>query len=165
MANACLHEHVRTPHGKGRKDGGWHDGVALLRQWAGGREPDCNQGDQRLGRPGRGRRREEHEPLPGGERWGAWFANPRVSQKIGYVPQGISADLISRKALTRDPELDLERVDVNGGAIAMGHPLGATGCIILGTLLDELERRGLATGCATLCAGAGMGIATVIERV
>jgi acetyl-CoA C-acetyltransferase len=88
-----------------------------------------------------------------------------VRQKIGCVPQGISADLISRKALTRDPELDLERVDVNGGAIAMGHPLGATGCIILGTLLDELERRGLATGCAALCAGAGMGIATVIERV
>jgi acetyl-CoA C-acetyltransferase len=56
-------------------------------------------------------------------------------------------------------------VDVNGGAIAMGHLLGATGCIILGTLLDELERRGLATGCAALCAGAGMGIATVIERV
>ncbi len=65
----------------------------------------------------------------------------------------------------RDLGLDLDRVNVNGGAIAMGHPLGATGCIILGTLLDELERRGLATGCATLCVGGGMGIATVIERV
>jgi acetyl-CoA C-acetyltransferase len=54
---------------------------------------------------------------------------------------------------------------VNGGAIAMGHPLGATGCIILGTLLDELERRNLSTGCATLCVGGGMGIATIIERV
>ncbi len=61
--------------------------------------------------------------------------------------------------------VDLDRVNVNGGAIAMGHPLGATGCIILGTLLDELERRGLATGCATLCVGGGMGIATIIERV
>ncbi len=61
--------------------------------------------------------------------------------------------------------IDLDRVNVNGGAIAMGHPLGATGCIILGTLLDELERRDLATGCATLCVGGGMGIATVIERV
>jgi acetyl-CoA C-acetyltransferase len=65
----------------------------------------------------------------------------------------------------RDLGVDLDRVNVNGGAIAMGHPLGATGCIILGTLLDELERRNLATGCATLCVGGGMGIATIIERV
>ncbi len=64
----------------------------------------------------------------------------------------------------RDLGVSLDRVNVNGGAIAMGHPLGATGCIILGTLLDELERRGLSTGCATLCVGGGMGIATVIER-
>jgi len=65
----------------------------------------------------------------------------------------------------RDLGVDLDRVNVNGGSIAMGHPLGATGCIILGTLLDELERRGLSTGCATLCVGGGMGIATIIERV
>jgi acetyl-CoA C-acetyltransferase len=65
----------------------------------------------------------------------------------------------------RDLGIDLERVNVNGGAIAMGHPLGATGCIILGTLLDELERRNLGTGLATLCVGGGMGIATIIERV
>ena len=65
----------------------------------------------------------------------------------------------------RDLGVDLERVNVNGGAIAMGHPLGATGCVILGTLLDELERRRLATGLATLCVGGGMGIATIIERV
>jgi acetyl-CoA C-acetyltransferase len=65
----------------------------------------------------------------------------------------------------RDLGVSLDRVNVNGGAIAMGHPLGATGCIILGTLLDELERRGLATGCATLCVGGGMGIGTIIERV
>ncbi len=65
----------------------------------------------------------------------------------------------------RDLGVDLDRVNVNGGSIAMGHPLGATGCIILGTLLDELERRDLATGCATLCVGGGMGIATIIERV
>lgn len=58
-----------------------------------------------------------------------------------------------------------EKVNVNGGSIAMGHPLGATGAMILGTLLDELERRNLATGLATLCVGAGMGIATIIERV
>jgi acetyl-CoA C-acetyltransferase len=58
-----------------------------------------------------------------------------------------------------------ERINVNGGAIAMGHPLGATGAMILGTLLDEMERRNLATGLATLCVGAGMGTATIIERV
>ena len=65
----------------------------------------------------------------------------------------------------RDLGVSLDRVNVNGGAIAMGHPLGATGCIILGTLLDELERRGQALGCATLCVGGGMGIATIIERI
>ncbi|MDY7509704.1 acetyl-CoA C-acetyltransferase [Ralstonia wenshanensis] len=58
-----------------------------------------------------------------------------------------------------------DRINVNGGAIAMGHPLGATGAMILGTLLDELERRGASTGLATLCVGAGMGTATIIERV
>jgi acetyl-CoA C-acetyltransferase len=58
-----------------------------------------------------------------------------------------------------------DKINVNGGAIAMGHPLGATGGMILGTLLDEMERRGLGTGLATLCIGAGMGTATIIERV
>jgi acetyl-CoA C-acetyltransferase len=58
-----------------------------------------------------------------------------------------------------------DRINVNGGAIAMGHPLGATGAMILGTLLDEMERRGVSTGLATLCVGAGMGTATIIERV
>jgi acetyl-CoA C-acetyltransferase len=58
-----------------------------------------------------------------------------------------------------------EKVNVNGGAIAMGHPLGATGAMILGTLLDELERRKLRRGLATLCVGGGMGIATIIERL
>ncbi|MCZ2115460.1 MAG: acetyl-CoA C-acetyltransferase [Anaerolineae bacterium] len=58
-----------------------------------------------------------------------------------------------------------ERVNVNGGAIALGHPLGATGAMILGTALDELERRDLSTALITLCAGGGMGIATIIERV
>ena len=65
----------------------------------------------------------------------------------------------------RELEVDPDFVNVNGGAIAMGHPLGATGAMILGTLLDELERRDRSLGCATLCVGGGMGIATVIERV
>ncbi|MGB8815473.1 MAG: acetyl-CoA C-acetyltransferase [Paracoccaceae bacterium] len=61
--------------------------------------------------------------------------------------------------------VDPARVNVNGGAIAMGHPLGATGAIIIGTLLDELERTGKSTGLATLCIASGMGVATIIERV
>jgi acetyl-CoA C-acetyltransferase len=62
-------------------------------------------------------------------------------------------------------DLDPAKVNVNGGAIAMGHPLGATGAMILGTALDELERRGAATALITLCIGAGMGTATIIERI
>ena len=62
-------------------------------------------------------------------------------------------------------DVDAGRVNVNGGSIAMGHPLGATGAIILGTLLDELERSGKGTGLATLCVASGMGAATIIERV
>ena len=65
----------------------------------------------------------------------------------------------------RDMGIPIEKVNVNGGAIAMGHPLGATGAMILGTLIDELERTGGRYGLATLCIGGGMGIATVIERV
>ena len=62
-------------------------------------------------------------------------------------------------------DIDPERVNVNGGAIALGHPLGATGAILLGTALDELERRDLQTAVITMCIGGGQGIATVIERV
>jgi acetyl-CoA C-acetyltransferase len=62
-------------------------------------------------------------------------------------------------------DLDAARVNVNGGAIALGHPLGATGAMILGTALDELERSGKSTALVTLCIGAGMGTATIIERV
>lgn len=65
----------------------------------------------------------------------------------------------------RELGLDQDRVNVAGGAIAMGHPLGATGAMLLGTVLDELERRGLGTALVTLCVGAGMGTATVIERI
>jgi acetyl-CoA C-acetyltransferase len=65
----------------------------------------------------------------------------------------------------KDMAIDPDKVNVNGGSIAMGHPLGATGCAILGTLLDELETRRLRYGLATLCVGGGMGIATIIERL
>lgn len=65
----------------------------------------------------------------------------------------------------KDLDLDPSRVNVNGGAIAMGHPLGATGAILLGTVIDELERQDKQTAAITLCVGGGMGIATVVERV
>ena len=91
--------------------------------------------------------------------------------KAGMAPKDIDlwevneAFAVVPMKTARDLGVDMERVNVNGGSIAMGHPLGATGCVILGTLLDELERRNLATGLATLCVGGGMGIATIIERV
>ncbi|HYU04583.1 MAG TPA: acetyl-CoA C-acetyltransferase [Jatrophihabitantaceae bacterium] len=65
----------------------------------------------------------------------------------------------------RDLDVPHEKVNVNGGAIALGHPLGATGAMILGTLIDEMERRDLRYGLATLCVGGGMGVATIVERV
>jgi acetyl-CoA C-acetyltransferase len=65
----------------------------------------------------------------------------------------------------RNLGIDPEKVNVNGGAIALGHPLGATGAMLLGTALDELERRGLGTALITLCIGGGQGIATILERL
>jgi acetyl-CoA C-acetyltransferase len=65
----------------------------------------------------------------------------------------------------RDLGVPHEKVNVNGGAIALGHPLGATGAMILGTLIDELERRDQRFGLATLCVGGGMGVATIVERL
>jgi acetyl-CoA C-acetyltransferase len=58
-----------------------------------------------------------------------------------------------------------DKINVNGGAIAMGHPLGATGAMLLGTMLNEMERRDIETGMVLLCVGAGMGTATILERV
>lgn len=65
----------------------------------------------------------------------------------------------------RDLDIDPEVVNVNGGAIALGHPIGATGAMLIGTVLDELERRDLTTGLVTMCTGGGMGTATIVERV
>ena len=61
-------------------------------------------------------------------------------------------------------KIPLDKINVNGGAIALGHPLGATGAMLLGTVLDELERRDLRYGLVTLCAGLGMGVTTIIDR-
>jgi acetyl-CoA C-acetyltransferase len=65
----------------------------------------------------------------------------------------------------RDLDLDMNKVNVNGGAMALGHPIGATGSILIGTVLDELERRDLNTGLITMCTGGGMAPAIIIERV
>ena len=95
----------------------------------------------------------------------------KVLKRCGMTPKDIdlfelneafaSVVLLYRQKLDIDPE----KLNVNGGAIAMGHPLGATGAIILGTVLDELERRDLSTALVNLCVGGGMGTATIIERV
>ena len=91
--------------------------------------------------------------------------------KLGMTPADIDLWEINEAFATvpmktaRDLGVSLDRVNVNGGAIALGHPLGATGAAILGTALDELERSDTSTALATLCIGAGMGIATIIERV
>jgi acetyl-CoA C-acetyltransferase len=65
----------------------------------------------------------------------------------------------------RDLGLDPDRVNVNGGAIALGHPIGATGAMLIGTVLEELERRDGTIGLVTMCTGGGMGTATILERV
>ena len=67
-------------------------------------------------------------------------------------------------AVARDLKFDMSKVNVNGGAIALGHPVGASGCRILVTLLHEMQRRDAKRGLATLCIGGGMGCATIVER-
>ena len=95
----------------------------------------------------------------------------KALHKLGMTPGDIDLWEINEAFATvpmktaKDLGVSMDRVNVNGGSIAMGHPLGATGAIILGTALDELERTGKSTALATLCIGAGMGIATIIERV
>jgi acetyl-CoA C-acetyltransferase len=98
-------------------------------------------------------------------------ASRRVLKRAGMKPRDIDlwemneafASVVLR--FVRDMEISRDVVNVNGGAIALGHPLGATGAVILGMVLDELERRNLSTALVTLCVGAGMGTATIIERV
>jgi acetyl-CoA C-acetyltransferase len=95
----------------------------------------------------------------------------KVLGRAGMTPKDIDLFEINEAFASvvlrfmRELKLSPNKVNVNGGAIAMGHPLGATGAMILGTVLDELERRNLSTALVTLCIGAGMGTATIIERV
>jgi len=98
-------------------------------------------------------------------------ASEKVLKQVGMSASDIDLYEINEAfavvpMLMRDNmNIPMEKINYNGGAIAMGHPLGATGCILMGTLIDELERQDKQTGLVTLCIGGGMGIATVIERV
>ena len=65
----------------------------------------------------------------------------------------------------RDLRIDQDKLNVNGGAIALGHPIGATGAMLFQTVIDELERRDLSTGLVTMCTGGGMATATIVERI
>jgi acetyl-CoA C-acetyltransferase len=104
------------------------------------------------------------------------LTGPAPASKKALAKAGITADQLDLVEINeafaavvlrfvRDLGLDLEKVNVNGGAIAMGHPLGATGGMILGTIIDELHRTGGKYGLCTLCVGGGMGIATVVEAL
>jgi acetyl-CoA C-acetyltransferase len=99
------------------------------------------------------------------------FAAERALKRAGMSAQDIDLYEINEAfaavalRFVEAMDIDMARVNVNGGSIAMGHPLGATGAIILGTALDELERTGRHIALVTLCVGAGMGVATIIERV
>jgi len=102
---------------------------------------------------------------------GPSFVTEKLLKKLGMAVEDIDlyelneafASVVLRYMQVLN--IPYEKVNVNGGAIAMGHPLGATGAMLLGTVLDELERTGKETGLVTLCVGAGMGTATVIERI
>jgi acetyl-CoA C-acetyltransferase len=91
--------------------------------------------------------------------------------RAGLTPDDIDlwevneAFAVVAEKFIRDMGIDRDRINVNGGAIALGHPIGATGAILIGTVLDELERRGLQRGLITMCAAGGMAPAVIIERV
>jgi acetyl-CoA C-acetyltransferase len=95
----------------------------------------------------------------------------KVLAKAGLTPDDIDlweineAFAVVAEKFIRDLKLDRDKVNVNGGACALGHPIGATGSILIGTVLDELERRDLKRGLVTMCAAGGMAPAIIIERV
>jgi acetyl-CoA C-acetyltransferase len=104
------------------------------------------------------------------------LTGPAPASKKALAKDGITSDQLDLVEINeafaavvlrfvKDMGLDMDKVNVNGGAIAMGHPLGATGAMILGTIVDELHRTGGRYGLCTLCVGGGMGIATVVEAI
>jgi acetyl-CoA C-acetyltransferase len=98
-------------------------------------------------------------------------ATRRCLEKAGMTIQDIDLIEINEAfaaiplKVMRDLEMDPDTVNVNGGAIALGHPLGATGAMLVGTVLDEFERQDKTTGLVTMCIGGGMGITTILERI
>ena len=109
-----------------------------------------------------------------------WLAQPAAlcpgSRLIDAPPDGLTLDDIDlfeineafavvAEKFIRDLDLDRDKVNVNGGSIALGHPIGATGSMLIGTILDELERRDLKRGLVTMCAAGGMAPAIIIERI
>lgn len=98
-------------------------------------------------------------------------ASRKALEKVGMTKDDIDLYEVNEAfaavpmRFMQDMGVPFDKVNVNGGAIAMGHPLGATGCMLLGTVIDELERQDKSTGLVTLCIGGGMGIATIVERV
>jgi acetyl-CoA C-acetyltransferase len=93
------------------------------------------------------------------------LATPTVDNVIDLFEVNEAFAAVVLKFIKELALRDCHAINVNGGAIALGHPLGATGAMLVGTALDELERRGQRRALVTLCAGGGMGIATVLERV
>ena len=95
----------------------------------------------------------------------------KVLKKAGLTPDDIDlweineAFAVVAEKFIRDLKLDREKVNVNGGAMALGHPIGATGSILIGTIIDELERRDLKRGLVTMCAAGGMAPAIIVERM
>ena len=139
-------------------------------------------------RTGRKRKRREEEsddtsPNEGGKdqearkqkrliKGSAWTKDvKKVLEKAGMTIDDIDlfeineAFAVVAAKFVRDLDLDWDKVNVNGGSIALGHPIGATGSILIGTIVDELERRDLKTGLVTMCAAGGMAPAIIVERV
>ena len=108
-------------------------------------------------------------PYPDAER--ACTGGPKVLDKAGLTTDDIDlleineAFAVVAEKFMRDLDLDRDKVNVNGGAMALGHPIGATGSVLIGTVLDELERRDQQFGLVTMCAAGGMAPAIIIERV
>ena len=127
------------------------------------RRTGCGPGRASSPRPSPERSRSScspHRPRSPARCW------PRAACRLRHRPLGDQRG-VRRRTAEDDPRprLDPDRVNVNGGAIALGHPIGATGPMLIQTVLDELERRDLSTGAVVMCTGGGMGTATVIERI
>ena len=168
MADAFIYDAVRTPRGRGKADGALHTATTLhLAKTALKAIKDRNGLKPRA----KIRAFTNIGSEPAMMLTGPVDVTQKLFERSGMKKSDIDlfelneafASVVLRYLQAFD--LDPAKVNVNGGAIALGHPLGATGAMILGTVLDELERRDLSTALVTLCIGAGMGTATIIERV